>query len=120
MRKCAKGGEAAGHDFKPRLAESFVESGKDVAVVTLSADFVIPALDQNVGLEQVIDASHYHGDTRRRSISSSRQSKTTSTDIKVSVTHQIIPSRAAIKTGVMAVSLLLAYCLDKRQPYRHD
>jgi len=61
------------HDLKPRLAESFVEAGTDVAVVAFGADFVFPALDQNVSLEQVMDASNYHGDTRRRSISSSSQ-----------------------------------------------
>jgi hypothetical protein len=71
------------------------EAGKDVAVVTFGAHFVFPALDQNVSLEQVIDASnHHHG---RRSISSSSQSKTTSTGIKVSVTQQTIPARAAIR-----------------------
>jgi hypothetical protein len=74
-------------DLKPRLAESFAEAGKDIAVVAFRADFVFPALDQNVSLEQVIDASNYHG---RRSISSSSQSKTTSTGIRVSVTHQTI------------------------------
>jgi hypothetical protein len=92
-------------DRKPRLAESFVEAGKDVAVVAFGADFVFPALDQNVSLEQVIDASNYHG---RRSISSSSQSKTTSTGIKVSLTQQMIPSRAAIKYGVMALQGFLA------------
>jgi len=90
------------HDLKPRLAESFVEAGKDVAVVAFGAHFVFPALDQNVSLEQVIDASNYHGDTRRCSISSSSQSKTTSAGIKVSVTQQMIPSRTAISNGGMA------------------
>jgi len=77
-----------GHDLKPRLAESFVEAGKDVAVVAFGADLVLPALDQNVTLEQVIDASNDHG---RRSISSSRQPNTTSRGIKVSVTQPMIP-----------------------------
>jgi hypothetical protein len=49
-------------------------------------------VDQNVSLEQVIDASNDHGDTRRRSNSSSSQSKKTSTGIKVSVTHNMIHS----------------------------
>jgi hypothetical protein len=92
-----------GHDLKPRLAESFVEAGKDVAVVAFGADFVLPALDQNISLEQVIDAANYHG---RRSISSSNQSKTTSTGVKVSVTQQIIPARAAMRYGVMALRSL--------------
>ena len=109
------------HDLKPRLAESFVEAGKDVAVVAFGADFVFPANDQNVSLEQVIDAPNYHGDTRRRSISSSSQSKATSTGIKVSATHQMIPSRAAISNGVMAPqgSFVLSILLDKRQPRGH-
>jgi hypothetical protein len=89
-----------GHDLKPRLAESFVEAGKDVAVVAFGADLVLPALDQNVSLEQVIDASNDHG---RRSISSSRQSKTTSRGVKVSVTQPMIPARAAIRYGVTAL-----------------
>jgi hypothetical protein len=89
-----------GHDLKPRLAESFVEAGKDVAVVAFGADLVLPALDQNVSLEQVIDASNDHG---RRSISSTSQSKTTSRGIKVSVTQQMIPTRAAMRYGVMAL-----------------
>jgi hypothetical protein len=109
------------HDLKPRLAESFVEAGKDVAVVAFGADFVFPANDQNVSLEQVIDAPNYHGDTRRRSISSSSQSKATSTGIKVSATHQMIPSRAAISNGVIAPqgSFVLSILLDKRQPRGH-
>jgi hypothetical protein len=49
-------------DFKPRLAESFVEAGKDVAVIPFAKHLVFPALDQNVGLEQVIDASNDHGE----------------------------------------------------------
>jgi hypothetical protein len=49
------------HDLKPLLAESFVEAGKDVAVVANGADFVFPALDQHVSLEQAIDAPNYHG-----------------------------------------------------------
>jgi hypothetical protein len=96
-----------GHDLKPRLAESFVEAGKDVAVVAFGADLVLPALDQNVSLEQVIDASNDHG---RGSISFSSQSKTTSSGIKVSVTQQIIPARAATRYGVMA--LLSFRCPD--------
>src|SRR5437868_8485319 len=84
-----------GHDLKSRLAESFVEAGKDVAVVTFGAHFVFPALDQYVSLKQLIDASNYHHG--RRSISSSNQSKTTSTGIKLSVTQQTIPARAAIR-----------------------
>jgi len=67
---------------------------------TFVADFVFPALDQNVSLEQGIDASNNHG---RRSISSSSQSKTTSIGIKLSVTQQMIPSRAAMRYGVMAL-----------------
>jgi hypothetical protein len=51
-------------DFKPRLAESFVEAGKDVAVIPFAKHLVFPALDQNVGLEQVIDASNNHGEPR--------------------------------------------------------
>jgi hypothetical protein len=88
------------HDLKPLLAESFVEAGKDVAVVAVGADFVFSALNQHVSLEQAIEASNDHG---RRSISSSNQSKTTSTGIKVSVTQQMIPVRAAIRYGVMAL-----------------
>jgi len=53
-----------GHDLKQRLAESFVEAGKDVAVVALGANFVIPALDTPP------------------SISSFSQWKTTSTSIR--------------------------------------
>ncbi len=49
-------------DFKPRLAESLVEAGKDVAVIPFAKHLVFPALDQNVGLEQVIDASNDHGE----------------------------------------------------------
>jgi hypothetical protein len=53
-----------------------LEAGKDIAVVAFGADFVFAALNQNVNLEQVADASNdYHG---RHSISSSSQSKTTS------------------------------------------
>jgi hypothetical protein len=106
------------HDLKPRLAESFVEAGKDAAVVAFGADLILPALDQNVSLEQVIDASNDHG---RRSISSSSQSKTTSHGIKVSVTQQMIPARAAMRYGVM-VRLSRSLCghfLDKGQPHRH-
>jgi hypothetical protein len=66
-----------------------------VAVVAFGADFVFPALNRNVSLEQVVDASNYHHG--RRSISSSSQSKTTSTGIKVSVTQQMIPARAAMR-----------------------
>jgi hypothetical protein len=108
-----------GRDLKPRLAESFVEAGKDVAVVAFGADFVFPALNQNVSLEQVVDASNYHHG--RRSISSSNQSKTTSTGIKVSVTQQMIPARAAMRYGVMALpsSSLCGHFLDKNQPHRH-
>jgi hypothetical protein len=107
-----------GHDLKPRLAESFVEAGKDVAVVGIGADLVLPALDQNVSLEQVIDASNDHG---RRSISYSSQSKTTSRGIKASVTQQMIPARAAKRYGVMTL-LSPSSCghwLDKSQPHRH-
>jgi hypothetical protein len=106
------------HDLKPLLAESFVEAGKDVAVVAVGADFVFSALNQHVSLEQAIEASNDHG---RRSISSSNQSKTTSTGIKVSVTQQMIPVRAAIRYGVMALlsPLLCGHCLDRRQPRRH-
>jgi hypothetical protein len=50
-----------GHDLKSRLAESFVEAGKDVAVVAFGADLVLPALDQNVSLEHAIDATNDHG-----------------------------------------------------------
>jgi hypothetical protein len=50
-----------GHDLKPRLAESCVKAGEDVAVVAFGADLVLAALDQNVSLEQVIDASNGHG-----------------------------------------------------------
>jgi hypothetical protein len=96
------------YDLKPRLAESFIEAGKDVAVVAFGADFVFHALDQNVSLEQVIDASNDHGDTRRRSISSSSQSKRTSTGIKVNVTHKMIHSRAAIRHGDMATGRSLS------------
>src|SRR5260370_25582142 len=108
------------HDLKPCLAESFVEAGKDVAVVAFGADFVFPALNQNVSLEQVVDASNYHHG--RCSISSSNQSNTTSTGIKVSVTQQMIPARAAMRYGVMArlSPLLCGHCLDKRQPHRHQ
>jgi hypothetical protein len=97
------------NDLKPRLVESFIEAGKDVAVVAFVADFAFPALDQNVSLEQGIDASNNHG---RRSISSSSQSKTTSTGIKLSVTLQMIPSRAAMRYGVMALlsPLLCGHC----------
>ena len=61
---------------------------------------------------RTVNASNYHG---RRSISSSNQSKTTSTGIKVSVTQQMIPSRAAMRYGVMALlsPLLCGHCLDK-------
>src|SRR5258708_15472377 len=106
------------HDLKPRLAESFVEAGKDVAVVAFGADLVLPALDQNVSLEQVIDASNDHG---RRSISSSSQSKTTSRGITVSVTQQMIPTRAAMRCGVVALlsPSLCGRCLDKNQRHRH-
>src|SRR5580700_9875131 len=99
-----------GHDLKTRLAEPFVEAGKDVAVVAFGADLVLPALDQNISLEQVIDASNDHG---RRSISSSSQSKTTSHGIKVSVTQQMIPARAAIRYGVMVLlsRSLCGHCL---------
>jgi hypothetical protein len=89
-----------GRDLKPPLAESFVQAGKDVAVVAFGANFVFPALGQYIGLEQIIDASNYYG---RRSILSSNESKTTSTGIKVSVTQQIIPARAAMRYGVMAL-----------------
>jgi hypothetical protein len=108
-----------GRDFKPRLAETFIEAGKDVAVVAFGADFVFPALNQNVSLEQVIDASNYHHG--RRSISSSSQSKTTSTGIKVSVTQQIIPARAAMRYGVIALlsPSLCGHCLHKSQLYLH-
>jgi hypothetical protein len=108
-----------GHDLKPRLAEALVEAGKNVAVVAFGADFVFPALNQNVGLKQVIDASNYHHG--RRSISSSSQSKTTSTGIKVSVIQQIIPARAAMRYGVMALlsPSLCGHCLDKSQPHLH-
>jgi hypothetical protein len=108
-----------GHDLKSRLAESFVETGNDVAVVAFGAHFVFPALDQNVSLEQVIDAPNYHHG--RRSISSSNQSKTTSTGIKLSVTQQTIPARAAMRYGVMALPSpsLCGHCLDKCQPHRH-
>jgi hypothetical protein len=95
---------AVPNDLKPRLAESFVEAGKDVAVIPFGPHFIFPALDQNVGLEQVIDASNYHGDIRRPSISSSSHLKTTSTGIKVSVTHHMIPSWEANRYGVMAQS----------------
>src|SRR5258708_20922846 len=101
-----------GRDRKPRLAESFVEAGKDVAVVAFGADFVFPALNQNVSLEQVVDASNYHHG--RRSISSSNQSKTTSTGIRVSVTQQMIPARAAMRYGCIALpsSSLRVHFLD--------
>src|SRR6266566_5309730 len=52
----------AQRDFKPCLAESLVESGKDVAVIPFAEHLVFPAPDQNVGLEQVIDASNDHGE----------------------------------------------------------
>jgi hypothetical protein len=65
--------------------------------------FVFAAEDQHAALQGVVDASNYHGDTRRRSISSSSQSKTISAGIKVSVTHHIIPSRVAIRYGVMVL-----------------
>ena len=55
---------AAQLDFKPRLAESLVEAGKDVAVIPFAEHLVLPAPDQNIGLEPVIDASNDHGDTR--------------------------------------------------------
>jgi hypothetical protein len=87
------------YDLKPCLAETFVEAGKDVAAVAFGADFVFPAFDQNVSLEQVIDASNDHGDTGRPLTSPSSQSKETSTGIKVSVTHNMIYSQAAIKHG---------------------
>jgi hypothetical protein len=110
---------SVGHDLKPRLAETFVEAGKDVAVVAFGADFVFPALNQNVSLEQIVDASNYHHG--RRSISSSNQSKTTSTGIKVSVTQQMIPARAAMRYGVIALPSfsLCGHFLDKSQPDRH-
>jgi hypothetical protein len=54
------------HNLKPLLAESFVEAGKDVAVVAFGAGLVFASHVQDVSLEQVIDASNYHG---RRSIS---------------------------------------------------
>jgi hypothetical protein len=79
--------------------------------------FVFVADDQHAALQGVVDASNYHDDTFRRSISSSSQSKTTSAGIKVSVTHQIIPSRVAIRYGVMVVSFVV---LGRRQPRRHD
>jgi hypothetical protein len=106
-----------GRDLKPRLAESFVEAGKDVAVVAFGADFVFPALNQDVSLEQVVDASNYHHGLR--SISSSSQSNTTSTGIKVSVIQQMIPARAAIRYGVMALpsSSLSGHFPDKSQPH---
>jgi len=47
------------HDLKPLLAESFVDAGKDVAVVAFGADFVFSTLDQHVSLEQAIVASNY-------------------------------------------------------------
>src|SRR6267378_4234611 len=93
------------HDLKPRLAKCFFEAGKDVAVVAFGADFVFAADDQHVALQGVVDAADDHGDTRRRSISSS--SKPTSTCIKVSVTHHMIPSRAAIRYGVTVVSFVV-------------
>ena len=107
-----------GRDLKPRLAESFVEAGKDVTVVAFVADFVLPALDQNISLEQVIDAANDHG---RRSISSSNQSKTTSSGVKVSVIQQIIPARAAMRYGVMALRSpsLCGHRLGRGQPHRH-
>jgi hypothetical protein len=49
------------YDHESRLAESFVEAGKDVAVVPFRADFVFAAHVPNVSLEQIIDASNYHG-----------------------------------------------------------
>jgi hypothetical protein len=48
------------HNLKPRLAESFVEAGKDVAVIPFGPDFVFPVLDQNVGLQGVVDAADDH------------------------------------------------------------
>jgi hypothetical protein len=107
-----------GHDLKSRPAESLVEAGKDVAVVAFGADLVLPALDQDVSLEQVIDASNDHG---RRSISTSSQSNTTSRGIKVSVTQQMILARAAMMYRVMALlsPSLCGHCLDKSQPHRH-
>ena len=94
------------YDLEPRLAESFIEAGKDVAVVAFVADFVFPALDRNVSLERGIDASNNRG---RRSISSSSQSKTTSTGIKLSVTQQMIPSRAAMRNRTVTIKTFFNY-----------
>jgi hypothetical protein len=52
---------------------------------------------QHVALQGVVDVADDHGGTLRRSISASMVSNTISTGIKVSVTHQMIPSRAAIR-----------------------
>jgi hypothetical protein len=97
------------HDLKPRLAESFVEAGKDVAVVTFGVDFISAPDHQHVALQGIVDAADDHGDTPRRSISASLASNTISTGVKVSVTRQMIPTRAAIRCGVMALQLC---CLD--------
>jgi hypothetical protein len=94
-----------GHDLESRLAEAFVEAGKYVAVVTFGVDLVFPAFDQNVSLQQIIDASNdHHG---HRFISSSNQSTTSSTGIKLNVTQQMIPARAAMRYGVMALLSLV-------------
>jgi hypothetical protein len=53
---------AAQLDFKPRLAESLVEAGKDVAVILFAEHLILPSPDQNIGLESVIDASNDHGE----------------------------------------------------------
>jgi hypothetical protein len=81
------------HDLKPRLAESFVEAGKDVAAVPFRADFVFAAHVQNVSLEQIIDASNYHG---CRSISAR---------IKVSVRLE------SIRAGPLTFSICMALVL---------
>jgi hypothetical protein len=52
------------------LLKPLSKPGKHEAVVAFGADFVFPALDQHVSLEQTIDASNYHG---RRSISARHQ-----------------------------------------------
>jgi hypothetical protein len=82
------------HDLNPRIAKSFVEAGKDVAVIAFGVDFIFVPDHQHIALQGVVDAADDHGDTPRRSISASMASNTVSAGVKVSVTHQMIPTRA--------------------------
>jgi hypothetical protein len=91
-----------GHDLKPRLAESFVEAGWNVTIIPFGVHFLFAAEDQHAACK-VLSTHRTIMAKPRRSISSSSQSKSTSTGIKVSVTHHIIPSRVAIRYGVMVL-----------------